>query len=452
MSKTSKISIESQIIEYKESWRDEYLKWLCGFANAQGGTLYIGINDSGNVVGVKDSKHLMEDIPNKVSMSMGILADVNLYKKKSLEYISIEVKPSTAPISYRGKFYYRSGSTNQLLTGIALDNFLLEKNNHTWDALSILGTSINDIDNDSVEYFVNRGIRLGRIPSSSLGLSVERILENLNLVSNDGCLTNAAMLLFGRNPQFYFPGSIFRIGRFSNNSADILYQDEIAGNLIHMPDTVMDFIRGKYLKSYIHFEGFQRIEKLEIPEEGLREILCNAIVHKDYRGVHTQMKVYDDHIRLWNQGGLIDGMTVESLRQEHNSRPRNKLIAQIFYLAGFIEAWGRGIWKVDKVFSDESLPLPEYEETTGGIEVTITRVIRNVSVDTNETRKKTREKIIRIIKESPYITISELAEKLEITSKGVEWQLRQLKEKSIICRVGAAKGGHWEVIEGDKNE
>ena len=187
MKKNTTFKDESQNTEYKETWRDEYLKWVCGFANSQGGRIYIGIDDNKKVVGVKGSKKA--------------------------------------------------------------------KYNHTWDSLPIPGTSIDDIDNESVEYFVNRGIRLGRLPSSILGVPAEQILKNLNLISKDGTLTNAAMLLFGRNPQAYFVGAIFRIGRFRDDEAGILFQDEIAGNLIHMPDTVMDYLKGKYIKSYIHFEG-----------------------------------------------------------------------------------------------------------------------------------------------------------------------------------------------------
>ena len=83
------MSIESQNIEFKESWRDEYLKWICGFANAQGGTLFVGIEDKGEVCGVKDAQKLMEDIPNKVRDMLGILVDVNLKEKDEKQYLEI---------------------------------------------------------------------------------------------------------------------------------------------------------------------------------------------------------------------------------------------------------------------------------------------------------------------------------------------------------------------------
>ena len=102
---------ESQNIEYKESWRDEYLKWVCGFANAQGGKIYIGCDDNGNVVGINNSKKLLEDIPNKVRDAMGIIVGVNLLAEDGKEYIEIDVPSYPVGISCKGVYHYRSGST-----------------------------------------------------------------------------------------------------------------------------------------------------------------------------------------------------------------------------------------------------------------------------------------------------------------------------------------------------
>lgn len=119
---------ESQNVEWKESWRDEYLKWICGFANAQGGRIYIGMDDNGQVVGIPDSKKLMEDIPNKVQNTMGIIVDVNLLEEKGKNYIEIIIYPSSYPVNYKGEYHYRTGSTKQQLRGAALTQFFGVKN------------------------------------------------------------------------------------------------------------------------------------------------------------------------------------------------------------------------------------------------------------------------------------------------------------------------------------
>jgi ATP-dependent DNA helicase RecG len=124
---------ESQNIEYKSSWHDDYLKWICGFANAQGGRIYIGKDDTGAVIGVEDSKRLMDDIPNKIKNLMGITAEVNLLEEDDKHFIEIVVQPYSVPISLRGRYYYRSGSVKQELTGTSLNEFLLKRAGLTWD-------------------------------------------------------------------------------------------------------------------------------------------------------------------------------------------------------------------------------------------------------------------------------------------------------------------------------
>src|SRR6185436_265364 len=118
---------EKQNIEYKISWRDEYLKWICGFANAQGGKMIIGVNDNGEAAGLHDAAKLLEDIPNKVKDILGIMVDVNIHGEYGAEYLEVHVDPYPYPISYKGQYHYRSGSTKQELKGAALDTFLLKK-------------------------------------------------------------------------------------------------------------------------------------------------------------------------------------------------------------------------------------------------------------------------------------------------------------------------------------
>lgn len=154
---------ESQNIEYKESWRDEYLKWICGFANAQGGRIFIGVNDEKQVIGLPDAKKLMEDIPNKIVNYLGIVEDVNLLTEGEKEYVEIVVTPSSMPVAYRGVYHYRSGSTKQELKGLALQNFILKKMGWSWDDMPVAGATLNDIDRQAIDYFLRKGIKVGRI-------------------------------------------------------------------------------------------------------------------------------------------------------------------------------------------------------------------------------------------------------------------------------------------------
>lgn len=147
---------ESQNIEWKESWKDEYLKWICGFANASGGSIMIGKNDNGEIIGLTNSKKLLEDIPNKVRDVLGILVDVNLHETEKGDYIEIIVEPQPFPVNYKGQYHYRSGSTKQELKGAALDKFMLEKKGKKWDSVPVLNVSANDLKKETFDFFKKR--------------------------------------------------------------------------------------------------------------------------------------------------------------------------------------------------------------------------------------------------------------------------------------------------------
>jgi len=222
---------EKQNIEYKQSWRDEYLKWVCGFANAQGGQIFIGIDDKESVTGVDDYKKLMEDIPNKAVNHLGLVVDVNLHQKGGKHYIEIDVPVSNIPISYHGIYHYRSGSTKQELKGTALHDFLLKKIGRTWDDTPMNHANIEDIDETAVASFLKAAIKSGRIYPAADKDDLNTLLQNLELITPDGKLKAAAILLFGKKPMRYFIHSYFKIGRFGVSDADLRFQDTIEGNI-----------------------------------------------------------------------------------------------------------------------------------------------------------------------------------------------------------------------------
>ena len=364
---------EKQNIEYKESWRDEYLKWICGFANAQGGRIYIGVDDKHEVVGISDSKRLMEDIPNKIVTTLGIVAEVNLHEADGLEYIEIVVSPSNVPIAFKGQYHYRSGSTKQELKGVALQQFLLKKMGLSWDDMPVPYATIDDIDRSAIDYFLRRSIASERMDEEEQNASTEDVLRNLDLITPEGELKSAAILLFGKRVHKFFPAAEFKIGRFHNDESDLIIQDVVDCNLIQMAGKVMDLLRSRYLVSPIRYEGMQRIEELEIPQKALRELIYNSIVHKLYSGPAILMRVFDKSVELWNYGLLPEELTPADLMKKHASYPRNRNIASVFYKAGFIESWGRGYKKIREEFEKAGHPVPTVEESGGGVLVTIQR-------------------------------------------------------------------------------
>lgn len=320
---------ESQNIEWKESWRDEYLKWICGFANAQGGKIYIGTNDDGTVIGVQDSKKLLEDIPNKVRDVLGIIVDVNLLTKDGKDYIEICVNSNSYPVNYKGEYHYRSGSTKQQLKGQALNQFLLQKTGITWDSVPIQGVTIQDLRNDSFDIFREQAVRSKRMDKKDIDATNEQLLDSLNLLESSH-LKRAAILLFHHNPEKWIPGAYIKIGYFESDS-ELRYQDEIHGSLISQADKVVDLIFTKYLKADISYQGVTRVETYPFPKEAIREAVFNAIAHKFYGAlIPIQISVYVDRIYIANDCIFPEDWTINDLMGKHRSRPYNPLIANTF--------------------------------------------------------------------------------------------------------------------------
>lgn len=456
---------ENQNIEHKRIWKDDYLKWVSGFANAHGGKIYIGIDDDLTVIGVDKLHQQLEDIPNKIVNNTGVFPETNHIEIEGKDVIEIIITPSMMPISYRGIYYYRSGATKQELRGTALHQFLLNKMGLNWEDLPCDGATLDDIDDAAIAYFLEHAIDEGRMNPESRKSSKIDVLENLGLIK-DGTPTNGAILLFGTYPQRRFATSSFKIGRFGVDDADLLNQDEIMGNLIQMTDKIMQVLSDKYLIRPIHYEGLQRKEPLEIPSGALREIIFNSIVHKLQIGTWNQMSIYDDHIHLWNEGVLPEDYTVETLMNKHISKPRNPKMARAFYLAGFIEAWGRGYEKIMAEFDKANLSRPTFKAEQGGITADIPREIfmsirggqesigsndaknsTELKPNQNRTKAEQKNRIIKLIKSNPRISKVELSAQIGLHESSIQRRLDALVKEGKLRRIGPTNGGYWELLD-----
>ena len=350
---------ESQTTEWKELWKDEYLKWICGFANAQGGILYIGKNDKGQIVGIADIKKLLEDIPNKVRDILGILVDVDLLNENNKHYIRITVNPHSYPVNYKGEYHYRSGSTKHILKGAALTEFLTSKTGRNWDDIPVERVTVKELDEESFEIFRSQALKSGRMDDKDLKMTNEQLVDSLGLF-DDVKLTRATILLFHKNPEKWIKGAFIKIGFFETD-AELRYQDEIHGSLLLQAEKVIDLLFTKYLKAKISYDGVTRIEKYPFPKAGIREAIYNAIIHKNYASqIPIQISVYEDKLYIANDCIFPAGWTVETLLQKHRSKPYNPNVANGFFRAGFVETWGRGIEKICDACKKHGIENPEY--------------------------------------------------------------------------------------------
>ena len=224
-------------------------------------------------------------------------------------------------------------------------------------------TIFDDIDIETVERF--KLLAKDRVPSIEQETDILALMKRLNLVVGG----RAAVVLFGKNVQKYVLQARIKIGKFLSET-EVLTTDIIEGNLIQQVDRALDILRTKYLLSYISYEGIHRREKLVYPYEALREALLNSIIHREYFvSSEIQIRIYDDKLVMGNEARLQD-ITVEDLSRPHPSRPHNKLIADVFYKAGFIESWGRGTQRIIDNCVAEGLSAPVYEYKMGFLYLT----------------------------------------------------------------------------------
>jgi ATP-dependent DNA helicase RecG len=436
------MKIESQIIEFKRVWKDEYLKTICAFANTDGGTLRIGINDNGEVLGLKDIKSFIETLSNKINNRLGLIVDLVVKNKNNLEYLQIVVQKTYAPVSINGKFYQRSGSNTMELNGGNLTNFLLKKYGKTWDDIAVDTFTLEDINLETVEKF--KIWTRSRAPFVEQEKDLKTLFERLNLYDGNK-LKRAAILLFGKNPQRYFIQSHSKIGKFLSDS-ELLTSDIIEGNLFEQLEKIIDTLRTKYLHSFITYEGLQRIETLEYPYEAVREIVINALIHRDYSDTTVlQIRVYEDKLIFTNGATLSHEVPIEKFKEDHLSKPFNPTIANMFYKAGFVESWGKGTNNIVNDCLKMNLPEPDYKYTQKAVQVFLYKTTQETIQETKKIF--TKDKILLELKKDSSLTREELAKLVGVSSNAVKQHLSKLKEEGKIKRAGSTKSGYWEIIE-----
>ena len=326
---------------------------MCGFANAQGGRLLLGVNDKGEVVGLLNAAKLLEDLPNKVRDLLGLVVELNLHEQGGLSYLELVVQAYPNPISYRGHYYMRSGSTLQELKGAALDRFLLGRQGRTWDGVPLPQFSLADVSAPAMARFRQLAQRSGRLDAETPAESDANLLDKLRL--KDGAYyKRATALLFAADPQRFVTGAFVKVGYFQTET-ELLYHDEVEGDLFHQVKNTLDLLLTKYLKAVISYEGIVRVETYPVP----RAALLNALVHRDYAvTAPVQIRVYEDRLRMWNPAVLPEGWTMDTLLGAHASSPYNPALANAFFRAGEIEAWGRGVKRIFAACEAAGSPKP----------------------------------------------------------------------------------------------
>ncbi len=437
---------EQQNIEYKQSWHDDYLKWICGFANANGGKLYIGLDDKGKVTGIDKHHELLEQLPNKFRDILGVFAEVNLQSDNNKHYLEIIVPRYDVPISLRGRYYIRAGSTLQELKGPALNEFILKRTGNAWDDIAEQKASINDIDETTIRQFLTDARKSKRINVEE-EITIPDLLEKLRL-HEDGYLKRAAIVLFGKDPGKFYPNIAVKIGRFGKSDADLKFHEIVEGNLIQLKEWIGEMLNAKFFIHPIDFEGMQRVERDEYPIAAIREMILNALVHRTYMGAQTQIRLYDNHFSVWNDGGLPDGITEEDLKKVHRSIPRNPLIADVCFKGGYIDSWGRGTIKIIEACREADLPEPDLKEEQGGF---LSKIYKDRFTEEQLKKLGLNERQIEAVmytKKYGKITNSDYQELCNVSERTALRDMDDLINRDVFKKKGEKKGTYYELNVG----
>ncbi len=432
---------EGQRLELKRQWTDRALEDLASFANTDGGRLFIGVEDSGKVIGFHGDDAEIQKIANIIHTRLGLTPHILLQEIENRPVLLIEITAAQGIIPCNGRYLRRVGSTNRDFTPQELANHMLRRSGQSWDSLPS-SWGIERCDLKTIETFVS--MAKPRLPQADAG-SPELLLQNVG-VWREGKLTHAGVLLFTSRPQDYFPQAMVRVGVF-RSPIEIVDSHDLEGNLFQQVESAMERFRRLLTVRFDtsvtepSLEGIQRREIWEYPLEALREAVINAVIHRDYLSTgHVQLRLHDDHLEVWSPGTLPPNLTPEALRGPHGSFPRNPALARVFYFGGLIEQWGSGTLKILRLCRKQGLPEPLFEEHGPSFRVTFLKDIytpeRLRAMGLNERQIKA----VLYVEGRGSINNKEYQKLTGVSKRTASDELSDLVERGVLNKIGGQRG------------
>ena len=434
---------ESENLELKKSTSElkEAIIAIVSILNKwQKGELYFGIKNNGEIVGQGVSEKTIRDISKSISSHIEpkIYPKINKIAANGKDCVKIEFQGNEIPYYGFGRAYIRVGDENRQLSAKEIENIILrkKKNELRWDSEACEDAAIFDMSSSKLKLFLKK--------SNLKYDSVESSLKKLGLLSNSRLL-NAAVILFGKRPEKFFPNAKLRCAVFgTDNTSFIIDRQEFTGDLFYLIEKAEEYIF-KNIHIGMKIEGLYRIDVPEIDKEAFREAIINAFCHRDYYQYDSvNIAVFKDRLEIRSPGLLYGSLTIDRIKKESVSERRNELIAEMFHKVHFVEKWGKGI---SLILSKE--PTANFKE----IGRQFIAVFKRKGVKSEKLGEKVTEKvtenqktILDNIYKNGLITIKELSAIVSISERKIKENISKLKKKGLLKRIGPAKGGHWEII------
>lgn len=438
---------ESETLEFKQSFnKQEVSETLSAMANRNGGNILIGVTNKGEIKGIQLGKETLQEWLNQIGQATEpkLIPEIIEEKVKSKSVVRIEIASyPIKPVSCNGRVYLRVTSSNKQLNSKEISDLHLQSTNNSWDAHVAKEKSLKDIDQKKVKDFIRAVNTEGRRKADG---DVSHTLKKMNLIAKDKP-TWACYLLFRKNPND-FPHATVRVGRFKGSST-IIDDKTINGDLVAQVDQTLVAIQRNIRIRYEIKGRVKRQEVWDYPIEALREIVLNAICHRDYAdNADIQIKIFDDKIIFWNPGKLQFDVTIEQLlADQHISKPRNRLISQAFYDLGEIERFGSGIKRVLDLCEISDLPKPQIREFMGGFEVTLWKgkekgdeykqevKISGIPIEENDLNTR-QVKALKYIEKYGSINNGKYQQLFKVSRATANRELNNLIEMGVLVRTG----------------
>ena len=371
---------EGPALEFKRSTGElkEGMQTLCAFLNGSGGVVLFGVRPDGTIEGQEVSDQTLRDVaqaadrfepPAHVSIHR-----IKLKAGREVVVAAVEGRRDVRPFTYEGRAYECVGSTTRRMPQAKYEKSLLERAHGTrrWENEPAEGVELRDIDRDEVFRIVEAAKSAGRL-IGPIGTRIADVLDRLKL-RRDGRILQAAVVLFGKEFLPDYPQCELRMARFrGTDKTEFLDQRHVRGPAFRLLEEAQLFCQRHFpLPGKIVPGKLQRVDTPLIPPDAMREILVNALIHRDYSiaGGAISLAIFDDRVEVWSAGTFPTGITPEKLSKSHQSVQRNPLIADVFYKTGLIEKWGRGTNRTIEMCVEAGIAPPKFEEITGAAVVT----------------------------------------------------------------------------------
>jgi ATP-dependent DNA helicase RecG len=431
---------EGYNLEFKEAFSDRIAVDFCAFANATGGKLILGISDDGQVRGVSLTNRLKSQIQD-LARHLDPPVAVEILPLENVIAVDIP-EGGNKPYSANGKFFLRIGPNSQQLGRDEIRRFFQEEGLILFD------------EKPNPDFSLDKDFSLLKFREFLKKARISRVLETKDLLSNlsllaDGRLKNAGVLLFARQiTRFFIQATITSVLYQGQTKYKVLDRKEFDKDIFSNYQDALIYLQSKLNTEYI-IGGGPRVEKLELPEDALREGLLNVIAHRNYfvSGAGILVEIFSDRVEVTNPGGLVKGLTIKDLGRK--SLSRNNLLFGLMQRMDLVEKIGSGILRMRNAMASYGLEGPEFETDENWFTVIFRRrLVSERAIGSEKSSEKSSEKILRIIRENPEISAKKMAGFLGITPRAVEKRLADLKARGFIERIGPAKGGRW-VVRGD---